>query len=154
MRSASREGDTPCQREATNPKGVRHSSRQRYLRALHWNSPAPASTAAPIIQPLATNHPLRAAAQRTAASTRWAAIPNASQAARNPSTTSAASRPASGRAPVIRRNIASSGKLVGSIIAAIISTQAAAWSTAGTTMSPCGTALHSAASAPTSPQPP
>jgi hypothetical protein len=45
-------------------------------------------------------------------------------------------------------------KAVGSIIAAIMSTYAPACSKAGTTMSPCGIARHSAASAPASPQPP
>ena len=38
MRNASRAGARPCQREATNASGVRHCSRQRYFRALNWNS--------------------------------------------------------------------------------------------------------------------
>jgi hypothetical protein len=48
---------------------------------------------------------------------------------------------------VIRRKIASSGSVVGSIIAAIISSHASACRTAGTSHSPCGTARQIASSA-------
>src|SRR5205823_4877680 len=140
-------GARPCQRAATNANGVWHCSRQWYLSALHWNAPAPASTAAPIIQPLATNQLSRAAAKRSISSAPCARSPKASHTAKKPTTTSATSRPACGRSRVIRRNMAISGNAVGSIIAAIISIHADACSNAGTTILPCGTARQSAARA-------
>jgi len=115
--------------------------------------PALASTAAPTSQPCATNQPEPSAARCSAESAAWATRPNANQTTKKPSMTSAASRPASERPPVIRRNIASSGNAVGSIIATIISTQAAACSVAGTSTCPCGIARQKSASAPASIQP-
>ena len=57
MRNASRRGARPCQRALTKLNGVRHRSRQRYLSALNWNAPAPASTTAPTTQPWAVSQP-------------------------------------------------------------------------------------------------
>ena len=83
------------------------------------------------------------------------ASPNANHAAKNPATTSADERAARPRVrATIRRNSARSGYVVGSIIAAIISTQASACSDRGNDDRPCGTARHSAATRARSLQPP
>ena len=134
IRSASRAGARPCQRDATNPNGAWHCSRQRYLSALNWNAPAAASTPARD-DPAVERQPRRARrkrAQRQVGDVRERRRTRARRrgSRRRPAS---ASRPASGRAAVMRRNIASSGQVVGSIIAAIISTQASAWTPAGAT---------------------
>ena len=124
---------------------------QRYLSALNWNRPAPASTAAPTIQPWIEKPGLahRRAIERRVGDVRDAGRTRAMRRkSRRPRARH--SRVASALPRVIWRNISSNGSVVGNIIAAIISTQPPACSSAGTTYAPCGIARHSAANAPSS----
>jgi hypothetical protein len=110
----------------TKANGVRHWSRQRYFSALNWNSPAAASTTAPAIQPCPASHGLRPPSQATPASSACAISPNANHATKKPASTRTSRRRASARERVMTRKMPSTGYVVGSIIAAIISTHASA----------------------------
>ena len=127
-RNASRAGARPCQRDATNANGVWHCSRQRYLSALNWNSPAAgehrgAGDPAVEREPRNCAPPIHASAgvEPRAPRRRTRTTRRRSRRSRAPT-----SRVPSGRPRVIARNRPSSGYVVGSIIAAIISTHASA----------------------------
>ena len=119
-------GARPCQRAVTNANGVWHCSRQRYLSALNWNAPAPGQHRRAERPSRGSRSARQRAARPTAAPRRPRARRGRTRTTRrrSPRPRAPTSRPASGRPATMRRNSASTGYVVGSIIAAIISTHA------------------------------
>src|SRR6185295_18446990 len=104
--------------------GWRHLSRHASFRDVNWKAPARARTEPPIHQSWCRSHELELTAAWMLASKQKAASPKALHITAYPPMKAAIDRPRRGARSVAREYRRTSGRLDGSIIAAIITCQA------------------------------
>src|SRR6185295_19477593 len=113
--------------------GWRHLSRHASFRDVNWKAPARARTEPPIHQSWVRSQELELTAAWMLASKQKAASPNALHIRAYPPMNAAIERPRRGTRSVARPYSLISGRLEGSIIAAIITCQASSAISAATT---------------------